>query len=51
MLKIGDFATLTGANKAILKWIDVNGYRCSGPEREVYLQPRSTPATRTTRAR
>jgi effector-binding domain-containing protein len=34
----GPFATLTEAYNAIAKWIDANGYRCTGPVREIYLQ-------------
>jgi effector-binding domain-containing protein len=25
-------------SKAIMKWIEANGYRCVGPVREVYLR-------------
>ena len=35
----GPFTTIPEAYQAIVKWIDVNGYRCIGPVREVYLQP------------
>lgn len=35
----GPFTTIPEAYHAIVKWIDVNGYRCIGPVREVYLQP------------
>ena len=30
--------TLIQANTAILKWIDINGYRIAGPSREIYLE-------------
>jgi DNA-binding transcriptional MerR regulator len=33
----GSFATLPNAYKAVLKWIDENGYRICGPEREIYI--------------
>ena len=33
----GTFDTLTNAYKVILKWIEDNGYRICGPERELYL--------------
>lgn len=35
----GPFATINEAYNAILKWIDVNGYRINGSCREVYLNP------------
>jgi effector-binding domain-containing protein len=38
----GAFATLSDAYKAIVTWIDVNGYRCIGPVREIYLQAPKT---------
>ncbi len=34
----GPFTTIPEAYQAIIKWIDVNGYRCIGPVREIYLQ-------------
>jgi effector-binding domain-containing protein len=34
----GPFTSIPDAYKAIMKWIEVNGYRCIGPVREVYLQ-------------
>jgi effector-binding domain-containing protein len=34
----GSFATIGGAYAALLRWIDANGYRVSGPNREVYLR-------------
>ncbi len=33
----GPFTTLTNAYNAVLKWIDENGYRVCGPEREIYI--------------
>jgi DNA-binding transcriptional MerR regulator len=35
----GPFQTLSQAYTALLKWIEANGYRVSGPCREVYLTP------------
>ncbi|MBM3150782.1 MAG: MerR family transcriptional regulator [Chloroflexi bacterium] len=35
----GPFVTIGEAYDAILKWVDGNGYRVTGPCREVYLQP------------
>lgn len=35
----GPFVTLGESYTAILKWIEMNGYRISGPAREIYLQP------------
>ncbi len=34
----GPFTTIGEAYTAIIKWIEVNGYRCVGPVREMYLQ-------------
>jgi effector-binding domain-containing protein len=34
----GDFAEFTQLHPALLRWIDANGYRITGPSREVYLQ-------------
>lgn len=34
----GPFATISLAYKAMLAWIEQNGYRITGPTREVYLQ-------------
>ncbi|MFN2274688.1 MAG: MerR family transcriptional regulator [Anaerolineales bacterium] len=34
----GSFSGLAGAYAAILKWIDANGYRVTGPDRAVYLR-------------
>jgi len=34
----GPFVTIGEAYDAILKWVDGNGYRVTGPGREVYLQ-------------
>lgn len=33
----GSYNTLGEAHEAILKWIEANGYRIAGPDREVYL--------------
>jgi effector-binding domain-containing protein len=33
----GSYNTLGEAHVAILKWIEANGYRIAGPDREVYL--------------
>ena len=35
----GPFATIPEAYAAVGKWIDTNGYRITGPCREVYLNP------------
>jgi effector-binding domain-containing protein len=35
----GPFQALNQAYDALTKWIDENGYRISGPIREVYLRP------------
>jgi effector-binding domain-containing protein len=43
----GPFTTIPEAYQAIVKWIDVNGYRCIGPVREVYLQPPQQPSSQT----
>jgi effector-binding domain-containing protein len=34
----GDFDEFGQAYKAILRWIETNGYRITGPYREIYLQ-------------
>ena len=34
----GSFTGLAGAYAALLKWIDLNGYRVDGPDRAVYLR-------------
>jgi DNA-binding transcriptional MerR regulator/DNA gyrase inhibitor GyrI len=34
----GDYANFSYAHAALLSWIESNGYRASGPIREVYLQ-------------
>lgn len=34
----GSFATIGGAYAALLGWIEVNGYRVVGPNRELYLR-------------
>jgi DNA-binding transcriptional MerR regulator len=33
----GSYSTIISAHEAILKWIEANGYRIVGPDREVYL--------------
>ena len=35
----GPFVTLGESYTAIFKWIEMNGYRISGPAREIYIQP------------
>ena len=35
----GPFTKIGEAYTAIMKWVDANGYRVTGPAREVYLQP------------
>ena len=35
----GPFITLSESYTAILKWIEANSYRISGPPREIYLRP------------
>jgi effector-binding domain-containing protein len=35
----GSFLTLSAAYEELLRWIEQNGYRISGPCRELYLQP------------
>lgn len=34
----GNFAEFTQLHPALLRWIDANGYRITGPSREVYLR-------------
>ncbi len=34
----GAFATIGEAYEAIIKWVDVNGYRVCGPAREIYFR-------------
>ncbi len=34
----GPFLTIGEAYEAVMKWIDMNGYRICGPGREVYLR-------------
>ena len=34
----GDFAEFTQLHPALLRWIEGNGYRITGPSREVYIQ-------------
>jgi DNA-binding transcriptional MerR regulator len=43
----GPFTTLNEAYSAVLKWIETNGYRCTGPVREIYLEPPPTPGSQT----
>jgi DNA-binding transcriptional MerR regulator len=33
----GSYATMGDAHEAVITWIDSNGYRIAGPDREVYL--------------
>jgi effector-binding domain-containing protein len=33
----GSYNTIGEAHEAVLKWIEANGYRIVGPDREVYL--------------
>ena len=35
----GPFTALTEAYTALTQWVEANGYRMVGPDREVYLQP------------
>lgn len=35
----GPFATVTQAYDAVVQWIESNGYRTTGPAREIYLRP------------
>jgi effector-binding domain-containing protein len=35
----GPFATIDEAYKAVVKWINDNGYRIVGPSRELNLKP------------
>ena len=37
----GPFISISEAYTAIIKWIDANGYKINGPEREIYLRPAS----------
>jgi DNA-binding transcriptional MerR regulator len=41
----GPFVTLPEAYSAVLKWIESNSYRCTGPVREIYLKPPLTPGS------
>lgn len=34
----GDFAEFTRLHPALLRWIDANGYRITGPSREIYIK-------------
>lgn len=34
----GDFADFTQGHAALLEWIDANGYRITGPYREIYIK-------------
>ena len=43
----GPFITLNEAYTALLKWIEVNGYRITGPAREIYLEPPATAGSQT----
>jgi effector-binding domain-containing protein len=43
----GPFVTLADAYTAVLKWIETNGYRCTGPVREIYLEPPATSGSQT----
>ena len=33
----GSYNTIGNAHEAVLKWIEANGYRIAGPDREIYL--------------
>lgn len=33
----GAYITLTAAHEAVARWIETNGYRIAGPDREIYL--------------
>jgi DNA-binding transcriptional MerR regulator len=35
----GPYVTLSKAIQDMMQWLDANGYRITGPEREIYLQP------------
>ena len=35
----GPYTTLGEAIEAVVRWVEANGYRVVGPEREIYLQP------------
>jgi effector-binding domain-containing protein len=35
----GPYTTLGEAIEAVIRWTEANGYRITGPEREIYLQP------------
>ena len=35
----GPYTTLGEAIEAVIQWTEANGYRITGPEREIYLQP------------
>ena len=43
----GPFITLNEAYTALLKWIESNGYRITGPAREIYLEPPATAGNQT----
>jgi effector-binding domain-containing protein len=47
MIHHGPFITLNQAYTALLKWIEVNGYRITGPAREIYLEPPATAGSQT----
>jgi effector-binding domain-containing protein len=38
----GPYSTLGETIEAVIQWTDANGYRISGPEREIYLQQASS---------
>ncbi len=46
-IHLGPFEGLTGTYSRLMGWIEANGYRISGPNREVYVQcePGSDPST------
>ena len=33
----GSYETIGNAHEAVLRWIESNGYRIAGPDREVYI--------------
>ena len=37
MIRIGDFSRLSRVSIKTLRWIEANGYKISGPNREIYL--------------
>jgi DNA-binding transcriptional MerR regulator len=38
VVHVGDYATLGQASNALYLWVEANGYRAAGPNREVYLR-------------